>query len=153
MNTSVKKRAAFRRRFNLRGKVVPALAGGLSLTFGIVGQALAQAAAPTGGIGAQLNLMSSEGISAGGNLATFGCYGAALVCFIFGVWKIWQSRQPQNREQGHLMAGLAGIVLCGLFVGAPSWVNKAAITTSGGNAGVNDTPGMIQFSGGGNNGG
>lgn len=151
MKTSIKKRAAYRRRFNLRGTIVPALAGGLALTCGVIGQALAQATSPTGGIGAQLNLMSSEGINAGGNLASFGCYGAALICFIFGVWKIWQSRQPQNREQGHLMAGLAGIVLCGLFVGAPSWVNKAAVTTSGANAGVNNTPGMITF--GGNNGG
>jgi hypothetical protein len=151
VKTSIKKRAAFRRRFDLRGRIVPALAGGLSLTFAVAGQALAQAASPTGGIGAQLNLMSSEGINAGGNLATFGCYGAALICFIFGVWKIWQSRQPQNREQGHLMAGIAGVVLCGLFVGAPSWVNKASVTTSGANAGVNNTPGMITF--GGNNGG
>ena len=153
MKKFIGKRAAFRRRFYLRGKVARALSGGLLLSFAAAASAWAQAAqSPTGGIGAQLNLMSSEGINAGGNLATFGCYGAALCCFIFGVWKIWQSRQPQNREQGHLMAGLAGIVLCGLFVGAPSWVNKAAVTTSGANAGVNDTPGMIQF-GGGTNGG
>jgi uncharacterized membrane protein len=135
-------------RLNLSGRALPVLTVGLALTVVCAGQALAQAASPAGGIGAQLNLMSSEGINAGGNLATFGCYAAALICFIFGVWKIWQSRQPQNREQGHLLAGLAGVVLCGLFVGAPSWVNKAAITTSGAAAGVNDAPGMIQFGGG-----
>lgn len=134
-------------RLARRGTAAPVL-GGVALTFGAVGHAFAQATSPAGGIGAQLNLMSAEGINAGGNLATFACYAAALTCFIFGVWRIWQSRQPQHREQGHLMAGLAGLVLCGLFVSAPSWINKAAISASGQAAGVNDTPAMIQFGGG-----
>lgn len=151
--STINLKSAVIRRLDPRGKVLPVLAGGLSLTFVGVGQALAQAAAPGGSIGAQLQTMSSEGILAGGNIATFGCYAAALCTAIFGAWKLWQSRQPQNREQGHVMAGIAGLVLAGLFASVPSWVNKAAITTSGAAAGVNNTPGMIQFGGGGNNGG
>ncbi len=151
MTISIVKRTAIARRFNPQGKILPALAGGISLTFAAIGPGFAQAAAtaPTGGIGAQLNTMSSEGISASGNLFTLGCYAAAALCFSMGVWKLWQSRQPQNREQGHVMAGVAGLVLCGLFASAGVWVNKAAVTGSGGNATVNDTPGLVQFGAGG----
>jgi len=126
VSTSITRRTAIVRRFNPRGKILPALAGGMSLTFAAIGHAFAQAAAPANSIGAQLNTMSSE-----------------------GVWKLWQSRQPQNREQGHVMAGVAGLVLCGLFASAGVWVNKAAVTGSGGNATVNDTPGLVQFGAGG----
>ena len=145
MSTSITKRTAIVRRFNPRGKILPALAGGMSLTFAAIGHAFAQAAAPANSIGAQLNTMSSEGISASGNIFTMACYAAAALCFSMGVWKLWQSRQPQNREQGHVMAGVAGLVLCGLFASAGVWVNKAAVTSSGGNATVNDTPGLVQF--------
>ncbi len=151
MNSFILKSAVIR-RLDPRGRALPVLAGGLALTFAAVGHALAQATAPAGSIGSQLQTMSSEGILATGNVATYGCYSAALVTAVFGAWKLWQSRQPQNREQGHVMAGAAGLVLAGLFASVPSWVNKAAITTSGGNAGVNNTPGMITFNGG-NNGG
>jgi hypothetical protein len=144
------KRTAFVRRFNPRGKVLPALAGGLSLALAALGHALAAAAtAPTGSLGDQLNTMSSEGISATGNGFTTLCYAAACICFGLGVWKLWQSRQPQNREQGHVMAGVAGLVLCGLFASAGVWINKAAVSASGGNATVNDTPGLVQFGTGG----
>ena len=149
MSTSITKRTAIVRRFNPRGKILPALAGGMSLTFVAIGHAFAQAAAPANSIGAQLNTMSSEGISASGNIFTMACYAAAALCFSMGVWKLWQSRQPQNREQGHVMAGVAGLVLCGLFASAGVWVNKAAVTGSGGNATVNDTPGLVQFGAGG----
>ena len=149
MSTSITKRTANVRRFNPRGKILPALAGGMSLTFAAIGHAFAQAAAPANSIGAQLNTMSSEGISASGNIFTMACYAAAALCFSMGVWKLWQSRQPQNREQGHVMAGVAGLVLCGLFASAGVWVNKAAVTGSGGNATVNDTPGLVQFGAGG----
>ena len=149
MSTSITKRTAIVRRFTPRGKILPALAGGMSLTFAATGHAFAQAAAPANSIGAQLNTMSSEGISASGNIFTMACYAAAALCFSMGVWKLWQSRQPQNREQGHVMAGVAGLVLCGLFASAGVWVNKAAVTGSGGNATVNDTPGLVQFGAGG----
>ena len=149
MTSSIVKRTAIVRRFNPRGKILPALAGGMSLTFAAIGHAFAQAAAPANSIGAQLNTMSSEGISASGNIFTMACYAAAALCFSMGVWKLWQSRQPQNREQGHVMAGVAGLVLCGLFASAGVWVNKAAVTGSGGNATVNDTPGLVQFGAGG----
>ncbi len=149
MSTSITRRTAIVRRFNPRGKILPALAGGMSLTFAAIGHAFAQAAAPANSIGAQLNTMSSEGISASGNIFTMACYAAAALCFSMGVWKLWQSRQPQNREQGHVMAGVAGLVLCGLFASAGVWVNKAAVTGSGGNATVNDTPGLVQFGAGG----
>ena len=44
--------------------------------------------------------------------------GARALCFGFGVWARWQSRQPQNRETGFVGRGIAGLVLCGLFATA-----------------------------------
>jgi hypothetical protein len=116
---------------------------------GFAGQAFAQAASPAGGIGAQMNLMSSEATNAGSLAFGMGCYIAAAVCFFFGVWAAWQSRQPQNRETGYVGRALAGLVLCGLFASAGVWINKASITASGGAATVNDTPAMVQFGAGG----
>jgi len=107
--------------------------------------AFAQATAGQNTIGGQLNTMSSEAMSAGGNAGTMGMYVAALICFVFGVWKIWQSRQPENREGGQLAAGIAGIVLCGLFATGPTWINKAANTTAGANASVGNNPAMVTF--------
>ena len=126
-----------------------ALAGGLALGFGYAGQALAQASAPSGGIGAQLNVISGEAISSGGTAFGMACYLAAAACFGLGVWALWQSRQPQNRETGYVGRGLAGLVLCGLFATAGVWINKASITASGGNATINSTPQMVQFGTGG----
>ena len=129
-----------------------------SLALLTAGPVLAQAAggaatAATGTIGAQVNTMSAEGISAGGNLGTAACYTLALVCLIGGAWALWQSRQVQNREGGRVGMGIAGLVLCGLFAAGGVWINKAANTTSGGNATITDTPGMIAFGGGGATGG
>ena len=84
-----------------------------------------------------------------GVAAGVGCYIAAALCFGFGVWALWQARQPQNRETGHVGRGLAGLVLCGLFATAGVWINKAAITASGAGATINDTPAMVQFGTGG----
>jgi len=129
-----------------RGKLVAAAASGLTLTFGAISVALAQTAtSPSGGIGAQMNSMSSEAINSGSTAFGMACYLAAAICFGFGVWSLWQSRHPQNREAGHVAKGLAGLVLCGLFAGGGVWVNKAAVTTTGGNATINDTPAMVQF--------
>lgn len=126
-----------------------AFASELALGLGYAGQALAQASAPSGGLGAQLNTMSGEAISAGGTAFGTACYLGAAVCFGFGVWSLWQSRQPQNREAGHVGRGLAGLVLCGLFATAGVWINKASITASGGNATIGTTPQMVQFGTGG----
>ncbi len=122
---------------------------GLTGVFGYAGRALAQATSPTGGIGAQMNLMSSEATNAGSLAFGMGCYLAAAVCFFFGVWAAWQSRQPQNRETGYVGRAMAGLVLCGLFASAGVWINKASISASGGAATVNDTPAMVQFGTGG----
>ena len=132
-----------------RGKAIPAIATGLGLGLAYVGQALAQANSPAGGIGAQLNTMSSEAINSGSTAFGMGCYLAAAICFIAGAWALWQSRQPQNRETGYVGRGLAGLVLCGLFATAGVWINKASITASGGNATINTTPQMVQFGTGG----
>jgi drug/metabolite transporter superfamily protein YnfA len=70
---------------------------------------------------------------------------AAAICFLFGGWALWQSRQPQNRETGHVGKAIAGLALCGLFATMGVWVNKAAITASGGNATINNSPAMVQF--------
>ena len=132
-----------------RGRTLAASAVGLSGVLGFAGHALAQATAPAGGIGAQMNLMSGEAVNAGGTAFSMGCYIAAAVCFFFGVWAAWQSRQPQNRETGYVGRALAGLVLCGLFASAGVWVNKASITASGGAATVTDNPQMVQFGAGG----
>ncbi len=140
------------RLHTLTGRRIPALAvsaAAVSGGLGFAGRALAQAASPAGGIGAQMNLMSGEAVNAGGTAFSMGCYLAAAVCFFFGVWAAWQSRQPQNRETGHVGRALAGLVLCGLFASAGVWINKASITASGGAATVTDNPAMVQFGAGG----
>lgn len=142
--------ARFKRRFaGVWAKIFPVFAFGLAGAFALVGHALAQATSPTGGLGAQLNTMSSEAINSGGTAFGMGCYLAAAICFGFGVWALWQSRQPQNRETGYVGRGLAGLILCGLFATAGVWINKASVTASGGNATVSTTPGMVQFGTGG----
>jgi hypothetical protein len=144
VGTRVKPRLAL-----FREKVLAGIAGGFALGFAYAGHALAQATSPSGGIGAQLNTISGEAINSGGTAFGMGCYLAAAVCFGLGVWALWQSRQPQNRETGHVGRGLAGLVLCGLFATAGVWINKASITASGGNATINTTPQMVQFGTGG----
>jgi hypothetical protein len=141
--------AMLRRLAFLREKAVPAIAAGLGIGLAYAGQALAQATSPAGGIGAQLNTMSSEAINSGSTAFGMGCYLAAAICFIAGAWALWQSRQPQNRETGYVARGVAGLVLCGLLATAGVWINKAAITASGGNATINDNPAMVQFGGNG----
>ena len=103
------------------------------------------ATSPTGGIGEQLNLLSGEAINSGGTAGGMAMYGAALLTFIAGVWAIWKSRQPQNREGGHMAMGVAGLVLCGLFATGGTWINKAAISASGGAATANGTTQVVQF--------
>ena len=108
--------ATSRRRFaGFRGKALSALSLGTGLALAAVGHALAQGAtSPTGGLGAQLNTMSGEAINSGGTAFGMACYLAAAICFGLGVWALWQSRQPQNRETGYVGRGIAGLVLCEL---------------------------------------
>jgi hypothetical protein len=141
--------ARLHRRTVRRGRILALSAVGVSGVLAFAGQALAQASSPAGGIGAQMNLMSGEAVNAGGTAFSMGCYIAATVCFFFGVWAAWQSRQPQNRETGYVGRALAGLVLCGLFASAGVWINKASITASGGAATVTDNPQMMQFGAGG----
>lgn len=145
-------RSLNRRAALARGKLVAARAvtGATLATATLLGagQALAQASSPSGGLGAQLNSMSSEAINSGGEFGGMAMYIAAIVCFVGGVWALWQSRQPQNRENGRLAMGLAGLVLCGLFATGGVWINKASVSASGGNATVNDTPATLQFGAG-----
>jgi hypothetical protein len=133
----------------LRGKIMPATFLAFGGLLAVSGHALAQATSPTGGLGAQLNTMSSEATNSGSLAFGMACYLAAAVCFGFGVWALWQSRQPQNRESGHIGRGIAGLVLCGLFATAGVWINKASISASGAAATVNTTPQMVQFGTGG----
>jgi hypothetical protein len=148
--SNLKKRFAFRRRFvSLRRMVVPVSATALSVSLAFAGHAFAEATSPSGGLGSQINTMSSEAINSGGEAFGMACYLAAAICFGLGVWALWQSRQPQNRESGHVGRGLAGLVLCGLFATAGVWINKASVTASGGNATINNTPQMVQFGTGG----
>ena len=111
--------------------------------------ALAQGAptVTTGGVGEQVNKMAAEGMNTGGTLFGMGCYLAAALCFAAGVWALWASRQPQNRESGYVMRGIAGLVLCGLFVTGGSWINRGALT-AGGTAGQTidgSTSSMVTF--------
>ena len=116
---------------------------------GFASHAFADAAtSPTGGLGSQLNTMSSEALNAGSTGFGVICYLAAAACFGLGVWALWQSRQPQNRETGYIGRGVAGLVLCGLFATAGVWINKAAVSASGANATINDSTSMVQFGSG-----
>lgn len=133
---------ALRRRVGL-------LATGVMTFFGTLlsaNAAFAQAAtSPAGGIGEQVNLLSGEAINSGGTAGNMAMYLAALATFVFGVWSIWKSRQPQNREGGHMAMGIAGLVLCGLFASGPTWIGKAAISSSGAKATVTDTATVVKF--------
>ena len=110
-----------------------------------VGQAFAQAASTAGSLGAQMNTMSSEAIDSGGTALGMAAYVLAMVVFVAAAWALWQSRQPQNRESGYIAKGLAGLVLCGLLVMKPQWVNKAAHTVAGADATINNTPAQVKF--------
>ena len=66
-----------------------------------------------------------------------------------GAWALWKSRQPQNREIGHVAMGVAGLVLAGLFATGGTWINKAANSASGGNASISSTAGTVAFGAGG----
>lgn len=110
-----------------------------------VGQAFAQAASTAGSLGAQMNTISSEAIDSGGTALGMVCYILAMLCFVGGAWAFWQSRQPQNRESGYVAKGAAGLVLCGLLVMMPQWVNKAAHTVAGADATINNTPAQVKF--------
>ncbi len=41
--------------------------------------------------------------------------------------------------------GAAGLVLCGLLVMMPQWINKAAHTVAGADATINNTPAQVKF--------
>ena len=151
LNTQVPARLARlvpRPSFNRR-RALAATAATLAGMFSYAGHALADAAAPAGGIGAQMNLISGEAVNAGGTAFSMGCYLAATICFFFGVWAAWQSRQPQNRETGYVGRAAAGLLLCGLFASAGVWINKASVSASGGAATITTTPGMVTFGAGG----
>ena len=98
-----------------------------------------------GTIGAQLGTMAQEGSTAAGTISSTAMYVGALICFIGGVWAIWQGRQPQNREGGKMALGLAGLVLCGLFVTGGTWIGKAAQSTTGSAASISDQAGVVKF--------
>ena len=95
--------------------------------------ALAQAAptVSTGGTGEQVNKMAAEAMNTGGVVFGMACYLAAALCFAAGVWAMWASRQPQNRESGYVARGVAGLVLCGLFITGGAWINRASVTAGG----------------------
>lgn len=103
------------------------------------------AQAANGTIGAQIGTMAQEGSTAAGTVSSTAMYVAGLICFIGGAWAIWQGRQPQNREGGKMALGLAGLVLCGLFVTGGSWIGKAAQSTTGTAASISDQATVVKF--------
>lgn len=125
---------------------VGASAAVLSVALGSTA-AYAQAAGGGGGqtLGSQVQSIAKEFSTAGGFAGSTAMYVAALVTFVAGVWYLWQSRQPENRESGKVAAGLTGLVLTGLFVAGGSWIQKASYTTTGAGAKVTDTAGVITF--------
>jgi drug/metabolite transporter (DMT)-like permease len=128
-------------------KTIAASLAAVTLAMLTVSHAFAQVAPSQNGIGAQIQSMAQEGSTTSGYVGSFAMYAGALVCFLGGVWALWQSRQPQNRENGRLAMGLAGLVLCGLFAGGGAWINKASNTTGGANAAVTSTAGIVTFGG------
>ncbi|VTZ48789.1 conserved membrane hypothetical protein [Methylocella tundrae] len=130
----------------LRRRSVAKIKSVAALCLGVValaGAGVTTALAQT--IGAQLGTTAQEFSTAGGTLASTSMYVAALICFIAGAWYLWQSRQPENRESGKVAAGIAGLVLTGLFVTGGAWINKAANTTTGGNATITNQAGVVTF--------
>ena len=121
-----------------------AFTSALALSF-----APALAAGPTvtsGGTGEQVNKMAAEAMNTGGTIFGMGCYLAAALCFIAGVWAIWASRQPQNRESGYVARGVAGLVLCGLFVTGGAWINRASATAGAGTTTIDgSSSSMVTF--------
>ncbi len=107
------------------------------------------AAGPTvtpGGTGQQINTMAGEAMNTGGTIFGAGCYLAAALCFIMGVWAIWASRQPQNRESGYVARGVAGLVLCGLFVTGGAWIDRASKTAGAGTTTIDgSSSSMVTF--------
>ena len=108
---------------------------------GSVGAAFAQ----QGTIGAQVQTMAQEFSTAGGFAASTAMYVGALVCFVAGVWFLWQSRLPENRTSGQMAAGMTGLILTGLLVTGGAWINKAAETTTGTAASISSTAGAVTF--------
>lgn len=119
-----------------------ALAVGSAVSGGLM---TASAAMAAGTIGDQVQSMAQEASTAGGFAASTAMYVGALICFVAGVWFLWQSRQPENRETGKVAAGIAGLVLTGLFVTGGTWINKAAQTTTGSAASISNTAGAVTF--------
>jgi len=105
--------------------------------------ALAQQASNT--IGGQVQTMAQEFSTTGGFVGSTAMYVASLICFVFGAWAFWQSRQAENRDSGMIAKGVAGLVLCGLFVTGGAWINKAAQTSTGTNASISSTAGVVSF--------
>lgn len=138
-------------------EVVPRTQGHrrISATLGGIGAALLGTALSTGhalaaaasnaGIGAQVQNMAQEASTTGGFVSWTAMYVGALICFVVGVWAIWQSRQEQNRSAGKLGMGLAGLALCGLFATGGVWIQKAANTASGANSTVTSNANAITF--------
>lgn len=106
-------------------------------------------AAPTvtsGGTGEQVNKMAAEAMNTGGTIFGMACYLAAALCFAAGVWAIWASRQPQNRESGFVARGVAGLVLCGLFITGGAWINRAAVSAGTGTTTIDgSSSSMVTF--------
>ena len=113
----------------------------------LAGMSLASstAFAATGTIGAQVQTIAQEFSTSGGFAASTAMYVGALITFIAGVWYLWQSRQPENRESGKVAAGVAGLVLTGLLVTGGNWIQKAANTATGANATITDTSAAVTF--------
>lgn len=133
--------AALMTRLHPQGRL-PLLAATAVGTLATLATTAAEAA---GTIGAQLGTMAQEGSTAAGTISSTAMYVGALICFIGGVWAIWQGRQPQNREGGKMALGLAGLVLCGLFVTGGTWIGKAAQSTTGSAASISDQAGVVKF--------
>lgn len=123
--------------------------GALAFTTALALSLAPALAAPTvtsGGTGEQVNKMAAEAMNTGGTIFGMGCYLAAALCFIAGVWAIWASRQPQNRESGYVARGVAGLVLCGLFVTGGAWINRASATAGAGTTTIDGTSSsMVTF--------
>jgi len=127
----------------LKSRLAAVAAGSLLTVSMGATAAYAQAAGQT--LGAQVQNIAKEFSTAGGFAGSTAMYVAALVTFVAGVWFLWQSRQPENRENGKVAAGLTGLVLTGLFVAGGSWIQKASYTTTGAGAKVSNQAGVITF--------
>lgn len=111
-----------------RARAVRLLSTTSTLVVCAAGQAFAQTA---GGLGELVTNGSVELSDGGGALATSLAYVGAGLTAVAGLYAVYLSKKPQNRESGHaVFAGIA-LLAAGALASAPTLIGKSATSVSG----------------------